>query len=742
MSNAYQWIPFYEAFADKLLEFSDKRDELFELISRLSSEQPLMQYLHFERDGWWEYGHIDPFTVFGIINRMTTDVNRTMLAKIFAGAFGIQIPAPTQFTGIPVLNPMNSFFVRSGKSNVNSIDEVWNLFILAMKAAETGDFSDAFMDALEKVIAIEGLGLYFTTLGLYWIRPNFFMPLDKNSRQFIIKSYGIDIPGGKCRGEEYVKFLETLKKELTKQPNNNSFPELSHAAWQKTDPPSPEHDNIPEQNIILYGTPGTGKTYSSALYAVSIIEEKSIETINAEVKAKGYSGVYDRYKKHKDDGLIAFTTFHQSFGYEEFIEGIRPVVTSSDDSDESGDIKYEVRSGIFKEFCDKAGTPFSSSGNMDFEIGKNPTVWKVSLEGAGNNPTKTECFENDHIRIGWEAYGENIPDNTKKEEYIFGGRDVLNAFYNRMQIGDIFLVLYSRRTVDAIGVITSEPEWHDEYPNNKRLRKVKWLVKGINEDIVDLNAGKAMTLPTVYKLSVSVSDAIQIVKNTNPQLFTSTVKIPNRVFIIDEINRGNISKIFGELITLIEPSKRIGADEELRSILPYSGQKFGVPSNVHIIGTMNTADRSIAMMDTALRRRFSFVEIRPDSSLLSDVLVAGIDISDMLDTLNKRITVLLDREHTIGHSYLLPLKDAPTIENLAGIFENKIIPLLQEYFHDDYEKIRLVLGDNQKTDAKTCFIVKKTDVMKLFRSADIDVPEYYYEINSEAFMRIDAYAYL
>jgi 5-methylcytosine-specific restriction protein B len=128
--------------------------------------------------------------------------------------------------------------------------------------------------------------------------------------------------------------------------------------------------------------------------------------------------------------------------------------------------------------------------------------------------------------------------------------------------------------------------------------------------------------------------------------------------------------------------------------------------------------------------------------LLSDVLVAGIDISDMLDTLNKRITVLLDREHTIGHSYLLPLKDAPTIENLAGIFENKIIPLLQEYFHDDYEKIRLVLGDNQKTDAKTCFIVKKTDVMKLFRSADIDVPEYYYEINSEALMRIDAYAYL
>lgn len=490
-----------------------------------------------------------------------------------------------------------------------------------------------------------------------------------------------------------------------------------------------------DKNIILYGTPGTGKTYSSALYAVAIVEEKPI----AEIKAEPYEKVFGRYLKYKDDGIIAFTTFHQSFGYEEFIEGIRPVVVNDGNAEAGRDIEYEVHDGIFKAFCSIAGTPISSGKEIDLGIGKNPTVWKVSLEGTGDNPTRTECMENNHIRIGWDTYGKTISDNIDYSEY--GGRNVLNAFYNGMQIGDIVMSCYSGWTIDAIGVVTGNPEWHDEYQQYKRLRNVNWLVKGINENIVDLNGGKTMTLPSVYRLSVSVSDVWQMLKKLNPALFTKQVNIPNRVLIIDEINRGNISKIFGELITLIEPSKRIGASEQSRALLPYSGVNFGVPDNVFIIGTMNTADRSIALIDTALRRRFSFVEMTPDSKVLTDVIVDGIDVAEMLDTLNKRITVLLDREHTIGHSYLLPLKIEATIEKLADVFERKIIPLLQEYFYDDYEKIQLVLGDNQKPDDSIRFIVKKTDAVKLFGNTDIDLPEYY-EINGEAFKRIDAYAYL
>ncbi|NLD06141.1 MAG: AAA domain-containing protein, partial [Synergistaceae bacterium] len=486
---------------------------------------------------------------------------------------------------------------------------------------------------------------------------------------------------------------------------------------------------------ILYGPPGTGKTYSSIQYAVAIVEGKPLD----EIKVEEYADVFRRYSEYKDDGMIAFTTFHQSFSYEEFIEGIRPVLLSEEQTEPGHEIEYEIHDGIFKVFCDKAGAPVKTAEKSDLGIGKSPTIWKVSLEGTGDNPTRTECMEKTHIRIGWDQYGEIISDTT--DYSVHGGKTVLNAFYNRMQIGDIVMSCYSNKTIDAIGVVTGEPEWHNEYPHFKRLRNVNWLAKGINEDIVDLNAGKVMTLSTVYKLSFSVSDVLRLLKKINPTLLTNDINVPNRVFIIDEINRGNISKIFGELITLIEPSKRINASEELRATLPYSGQNFGVPDNVYILGTMNTADRSIAIIDTALRRRFSFVEMQPESELLQGVSVDGINIAQMLETLNKRISVLLDRQHTIGHSYLLPLKTDPTINNLAGIFENNIVPLLQEYFYDDYEKIQFVLGDNQKPDDSTRFIIKKNDIHELFGNTDFNFSEYY-EVNREAFMRNEAYAFL
>lgn len=750
MDKAYEWVPFYETLADKLLEYNDKRSELFELMKNLALQQPLMKYLQLDlEDRWGPRNHrIDPFSVMSVLNRGITNENRTKLAEVFANAFKVTLPVPTNFNGIPTLNNINSFFGEG-------IDELWDLFVSAIKSAETNTFTDDFKNAFEKAIAIKGNGLASITIGLFWIRPNVFMPLDTYSRKFVFERYGIVVPKGDFSGDDYVEFLNTLKNKINEDSPNLTFPDLSYNAWSKkgknphAESPESITDNqrtsqgdsasndgiwAKNKNIILYGPPGTGKTYSTIQYAVAIIEEKPL----SKVKSEDYQEVFKRYLKYKDAGLIAFVTFHQSFSYEEFIEGIRPVVSSDENGESTGGIEYVIQDGVFKLFCNKAGTPIRADDtSLDLGIGKNPTVWKVTLKGAGNNQIRTECMENGHIRIGWNGEGEIISDDYTQ----YGDNPILNAFYNRMQIGDIVMSCYSSRTIDAIGVITGEPEWHEEYSEYKRLRKVKWLVKGINEDIVDFNAGKILNGLSVAKLSVSATDAVQILRKVNPNLFDQNVKIPNRVFIIDEINRGNISKIFGELITLIEPSKRIGAFEELRATLPYSRQDFGVPDNVFIIGTMNTADRSIAMIDTALRRRFDFVEMKSDSDILKGVHVGGIDIANMIDILNKRIIVLLDREHTIGHSYLLPLKTDPTIETLAAIFQKRIIPLLQEYFYDDYEKIQLVLGDNQKTDDSTRFIVKKRVDNKLFGNTDVDFPEYYM-INSEAFSRIETYEFL
>ena len=223
-------------------------------------------------------------------------------------------------------------------------------------------------------------------------------------------------------------------------------------------------------------------------------------------------------------------------------------------------------------------------------------------------------------------------------------------------------------------------------------------------------------------------DFCDLPKDERQKFFNDST--PKYAIFIDEINRGNISKIFGELITLIEPSKRLGADDEIMVELPYSKEKFGVPSNLYIIGTMNTADRSIALMDTALRRRFEFVEIMPQPELLKDIKIikngddTDIKLNEMLKTINERIEYLYDRDHTIGHAYFINVSDLKT---LANVFKNKILPLLQEYFYDDWEKIRLVLGDSQ-------FIKEKKPAKALFKSGtDYINDKILYEIDKEAF---------
>ena len=738
------WSEIYEEFATKLLEYKNDRKNL---ISKLQNvyEEIDMKLSKMESNG--EILDIDPFTIFGLFNKGITDDNRKRILGEIAKQFNLKNKVPFSFEGIPLVNNLRStFFNFAEERGENDINNLWEVFESAIRYADNPTQGNKLKieSTYNNVIKQKGIQ-WNITMGLYWIRPNTYINLDSKNREFIIKQKILpeqfikevnqfkNVPNG----EQYIQLCDLLLEKIKDgQYGYRDFKELSFIAYERNmsvDTVTQHNTQNTDiaKNTILYGPPGTGKTYNTVMYAVAIIENKKLE----EIKKENYTEVIDRYNKYKEDGLIEFTTFHQSYGYEEFIEGIKPVI-HSDEEDET-DIQYEVVPGLFKKFCDIAGKPILRKEKCDIGINESPTIWKISLEGSGENSTRTECMKNEHIRIGYDEYGREITNLFKG----VAGRHILNYFINDMSIGDIVMSCYDCNTVDAIGVVTGEYEWHDEYPEYKRLRKVNWIVKGIKENIIKINNGSRLSNPTVYKLRMDLSDVMEIIEKYSKNTIEVEEKKKNHVFIIDEINRGNISKIFGELITLIEPTKRIGQTEGQKVRLPYSQKLFGVPNNVYLIGTMNTADRSIATIDTALRRRFNFKEMLPDEEVLDGIYVEDVSIKDIFIKINKRITVLFDREHTLGHAYFLPLKGAPTIETLADIFENSIIPLLQEYFYEDYEKIRMVLGDNQKDSEDKQFItIEENDYNDLFGDTDYDFDEMStYKINSFALTNIEAY---
>ena len=740
----FNWGDIYEEFATRLLKYKNNRKGLISKIQNVYEEID-MKLPKMESNG--KILDIYPFTIFGLFNKGITDDNRKRILGEIAKQFNLKNKVPSSFDGIPLVNNLSAaFFNFVEDRGENDINNLWEAFESAIRYADnpTQENKLKIESAYDKVIKQRGIQ-WNITMGLYWIRPNTYINLDSKNREFIIKQKILpqqfikevnqfkNVPNG----EQYIQLCDLLLEKIKDgQYGYRDFKELSFIAYERNmsvDTVTQHNTQNTDiaKNTILYGPPGTGKTYNTVMYAVAIIENKKLE----EIKKENYTEVIDRYNKYKEDGLIEFTTFHQSYGYEEFIEGIKPVI-HSDEEDET-DIQYEVVPGLFKKFCDIAGKPILRKEKCDIGINESPTIWKISLEGSGENSTRTECMRNNHIRIGYDEYGREITNLSKGD----AGRNILNYFINDMSIGDIVMSCYDCNTVDAIGVVTGEYEWHDEYAEYKRLRKVNWIVKGIKENIIKINNGSRLSNPTVYKLRMDLSDVMEIIEKYSNNTIEVEEKKKNHIFIIDEINMGNISKIFGELITLIEPTKRIGQAEGQKVKLPYSQKLFGVPNNVYLIGTMNTADRSSATIDTALRRRFNFKEILPDSEVLDGIYVEDVSVKDIFIKMNKRITVLFDREHTLGHAYFLPLKDAPTIETLANIFENSIIPLLQEYFYEDYEKIRMVLGDNQKDSEDKQFItIEENDYNDLFGYIDYDFDEMStYKINSFALTNIEAY---
>jgi 5-methylcytosine-specific restriction protein B len=475
-------------------------------------------------------------------------------------------------------------------------------------------------------------------------------------------------------------------------------------------------------NQILYGPPGTGKTFKTRELAVSIINP-SFKGNREEIKSE-----YERLVNLKQ---IVFTTFHQSFGYEDFIEGIKP-----QEPEDDSEMVYKVEEGIFKKLCIDASFSFIDENRssevenvLDFSFVYDNYVQQISEE-LGSSKVEID------LKSGGKVLVDSISD---KGNIIIKHKNGVRTYtVSKKRLAEIHKSFPDLDKVDNI---------------NNQFRGV---IGGSNSSAYwsVLNAIRK-TEPKIVKSKVERNYDFEDKKSAIKSLSNAdydTSKAKSFVLIIDEINRGNVSQIFGELITLIEPDKRLGNKESLKVELPYSKDLFGVPSNVHIVGTMNTADRSVEALDTALRRRFSFKELMPKSNLISpsalycrllweyesvewedkefiakesslfemlgvseefkeqrfdiwdqmkrddekskgtyfdNLKYSGVNPEEILDSINSRIELLIDRDHAIGHSYFINMF---SLTDLVNVFNDKIMPLLQEYFYGDYGKIGLVLG--------------------------------------------------
>ncbi|WP_291469763.1 AAA family ATPase [Acidovorax sp.] len=607
-------------------------------------------------------------------------------------------------------------------------------------------------------------------------------------------------------------------------------------------------------NQILFGPPGTGKTYATIDAALKILDRPFWEQNQGDREA-----LKKRFDALAHAERVRFVTFHQSFSYEDFVEGLR---ASTDEQTKK--LRYDVEDGVFKALCDTARALAAPQpvANVPSLSVKGRKVWKMSLGDTQGPDAEVydECLAGGFVLLGYGAQVDFTGATTRKavaDRYEQSGISIDNVqrdygvtsvltFVNQVDVGHLVVVTDGNLKFRAIGEVIGNYEFkrHETLEGYSQMRRVRWLrtyspslpytelmkkkfsqmtlyqlqpgaldfeklayllnstnrentgaiapgplgnsrfdIFEVRDESISL-APKSQTFPPQksvplfeysqetlkvleHGLKRGVIDIADIEKNlaatklARPDLAKSlgagadgwaalvqqrvsaASSEEPRVLIIDEINRGNIARIFGELITLIEPSKRAGADEALEVVLPYSKTPFSVPPNVYLIGTMNTADRSLTGLDVALRRRFAFQEMPPRPELLDDVTVPdveGVTVGEILRTMNQRIEALLDRDHCLGHAYFMPLHKAATLAQLGSIFRNQVLPLLQEYFFDDWQRIQWVLNDHRKPRELQFVQSIGVNVAELF-GAEVNVARspQIWAVNEHAFTQVGSY---
>ncbi|MBO2595141.1 AAA family ATPase [Shewanella algae] len=550
-----------------------------------------------------------------------------------------------------------SWKTKYGNCSSSAFSEIKRLIVEIVNAAQRGDL--ATIEAINFEVAVK-----WKLAFLY----------QKRDTPAILPIYKLQVlkylvPGSQTHSEAYTSLMSKRGSEpvleygfrLWREAHQGNDTDDETEGYEEAERKmnrldEPVTANLP-LNQILFGPPGTGKTYETVRAALEILDPAAVVEFDAAYQAAeswddkclAREQLKARFDELKQQQRVRFVTFHQSFSYEDFVEGLRA------ETDElTGQIHYEIADGVFKGLC------------LD------------ALSGHANGSTFDEAL----IRLQ-----ERLEQN--------GGRLSMTTVR-----GKVFEVTYDGGKTFRVFPSSTENEDPNYVAN---MENVQRLYVGESK--------KGMYNPSYVEgmLRYLLSEC---------DLPPFTEMPPQRsqpfVLIIDEINRGNISRIFGELITLIEPSKRAGAAEALEVTLPYSKKPFKVPGNLYLIGTMNTADRSLAGLDIALRRRFTFKEMPPKPELFKALVIEGIHIKALLEVMNQRIAVLLDRDHCIGHAYFMPLFETPTLQKLADIFKQNIIPLLQEYFFEDWERIRWVLSDQSKAKDDAFIVEDSTNLTELF----------------------------
>lgn len=656
VENRFSWIPFYTELTEKLLTYKDKRKELTDIVYELGISA---DYLHDNK--MQKFKELHPFAIFGVFNRRLTEKNRKKICQYFKGKFSLSSDIPSDFDGIPILNNMNSFwglpFSGIDENNKSEIDENWELFKIVL----SDDFNDnIFCNLFDKVIKQNGTK-WSVTMALFWISPYRFMPLDDNSRKYLQK-LGLNVFKEKdYNGKNYLDLMEKINDLISQgKIKERNIPEISQSAWEMANNTTGENtmnststDDIVSKytsllththNLIFHGAPGTGKTH----LAKEIAKAMGAET--------------------------AFVQFHPSYDYTDFVEGLRPVP-----QDDSGQIGFELRDGVFKEFCKRALENLLDSQKTVKEL-QSEKSFKETYEEFIERVRNGELNEiNQRTNISISIVEVTVNNNLKMKTKKSNSDRTYTISFNRLE--KLSKAFPTQKSLDAIQSIDKE---------------IRQVIGGCH----------------VSAYWATLSYLYENMNKTKMNEMVSATQLKPFVFIIDEINRGDLSKIFGELFYALDPGYRVTA-EALKAVK--SGESFPtirtqyanmerdgntfdnalniskqddfghffVPENVYIIGTMNDIDRSVETMDFAFRRLFTFVEIQASDRVeMLEEITDDVIRQQALDKMKAVNAIISETEglssaYHIGGAYFLKLK---TLDNdFEKLWEYHLAPLIKEY---------------------------------------------------------------